>query len=113
MANKVTIALDPRPPAAVRDIHINLGPQMADDDTVTGAVTVTEQTTADLTLSGKALVTAAYTHGVDSVAADRGIKFRVTGGDDGVKYTMLASVATTNGETLVVYLTQTVTDGTP
>jgi hypothetical protein len=77
----------------------------------TRAVTVTEQTTADLTISGKALVTEAYTHGDQTVAADRGVKFRLAGGSDGTTYTILVSVATAGGETLELYLTQLVTDG--
>lgn len=107
----VRIKLDQKTPGEQTDFHINLAPRLADDETLSGTVTVTEIATEDLTVSGAAVVDETYTRGSKSVAAGRGVKFRVGGGADGKTYDLLVSVDTAGGRTVQVYCSLPVTDG--
>lgn len=72
-------------------------------ETLTGSPTVTDAT-GDLTLSSKAVNTAAWIPQddlTDEIPIGCGVQFRVTGGTAGEKYPIIATCGTTDSDTKI------------
>ena len=77
-----------------RNVAIDLKSELDSGELLTGAPTITEQVTTDLTLSNKSVNTAQITVNDRTVAIGEAVQFSVTGQNDGTDYAILISVGT-------------------
>ena len=85
----------------VRNIAVDMQGKLDTGETLTGTPAVTEQTTTDLTITNKAVNTAALTINRTSVAIGKAIQFTVdpAAESDG-RYTIYFSCSTSAGQTV-------------
>jgi len=93
------IKLDQRPTisaGATEVASIDFTEQLDSTETLTGAPTIAEITTADLTFSNKVVSTAALTILDREVAVGRAVQFKVTGQKAGTQYQVRITASTTS-----------------
>jgi hypothetical protein len=101
------IILQQRPLISVGDVEkgaVSFADKLDSGETLTGTPTVTEVTTTDLTLAGKAVSTTSLTILGETVAAGEAVQFTVSGQQAATIYTISVSATTTASRTLVRYV---------
>ena len=77
------------PVASIRNPAIDMSPQLAAGELMTGTPTVTESGSSDLTISSVAVSTTTLTILGDSVAAGKAIQWSMSGMVAGTEYTLI------------------------
>lgn len=90
----------------VRNCGVSFDRVLADSETISG-VTVTEDTTSDLTIANEAATASAAVIADELVPTGRGVVFTVSGQLDAVTYTLKITVTTSGSETIIRYVTFT------
>ena len=101
------IILQQRPMISVGDVEkgaVSFADKLDTGETLTGTPTVTEVSTADLTLGSKAVSTTSLTILGETVAAAEAVQFTVSGQKAGTLYTISVTASTTASRTAVRYV---------
>lgn len=90
----------------VRNVAVSFVDELDSGELLTGTPTVAEVTTSDLSLTNKAVNTAALTISGKAVAIGQAVQFKVSGGTAGTTYTIKVTVSTdaTPAQTLICAL---------
>jgi hypothetical protein len=87
-----------------RTAYVDCQDELITGETVTGSPTVAEVTTSDLTLGTPAILAADVVYKGVTYPQDKGISFTVTGGTVNTTYTILATIATSESNTMIFHL---------
>lgn len=101
----MAVTLEQQPQISEGDVDvvsIDYTSYLDSDETLSGTPTVTEVTTADLTLASKAVSSAALVILGRTVAIAKAVQFSVSGQQSGTTYRVRVSVATSASRTKVV-----------
>mgnify|MGYP003136659671 FL=1 len=84
-----------------RKVSVDYTDKLDSGETLSGTVTVAEQDTTDLTLTGSGVNSSSMTINGRTVAADSSVSFTVAGGTVGKVYVVQITVDTSNSQTFV------------
>ena len=87
-----------------RTAYVDVTDELITGETVTGSPSVTELNSSDLTLGTPAILASDVVYKETTYPASKGVSFTVTGGTAGVIYTIKATIATTESNTMVFEL---------